>query len=264
MDMQKFWDQQAGTGVWASYYDRAATAQTFNFFERRQGVMEILKEDGDFPRVLDVGCGTGDYIEVADAHNGAFFGIDFAPQMVEQAAERIPGHGERHLFVAGSGDKLPFADNSFDLVLAMGYIEYFVDPDPAMIELRRVMKPGSTLVMQAFKWELFANIGRFVVGPMRRAVKGKPKPANGQPSILPPDWVDKKYTKRELDTLVARHGFSLRRGLYNNFHCLPKRMRYRFPKLYIGGSQMMKKVPGLFGAFAVNYIGKYRLDGGAQ
>ncbi len=259
MDMQKFWDQQAGTGTWAGYYDGAQTAKTYNFFTRRQTVRKLLEPDGRFERALDVGCGTGDYAPIVLDHDGQFFGIDFAPEMIRQAVDRVGGQGEQHLCLVGMGHQLPFADRSFDLVMALGYIEYFEDPTQPMEEIRRVMKPGGTLVMQSFKWELFGNLGRKVVGPLKRAIRGKP--AAGNPMGLPPDWVDKKYSKSELDALMRRHGFHLVSGSYNNFHCLPRRLRGRLPGLYTRGSEFLGKLaPSMFGFLAVNYIAKYQLE----
>lgn len=259
MSMQEFWDEQASTGRWASYYDGAQTAKTYNFFTRRASVVRLLAEDGRFGRILDIGCGTGDYAEIAHAHDGMFYGVDFSPQMITQAVDRVSGHGARHLFLVGAGDRLPLADRSVDLVLAMGYIEYFRDPGPPIVEIRRVMKPGATLVMQSFKWELFGNVRRHGLEPLRRRRRGSGG-QQGAPSVLPPDFVDRKYSKRELDELLLRFGFRLRHGTYNNFHCLPSGLRSLFPKLYIHASELMAKTPSLWGFFAVNYIGKYVLE----
>jgi SAM-dependent methyltransferase len=170
MSMQDFWHRQGQNGTWSGYYDGAADLKTYNFFTRREAVLELLRRDGAYPRILDVGCGTGDYVEVAQQHDGSFFGIDYAHGMIRQAAERIPGH----LFVVGSGEHLPYADGSFDLVMAMGYIEYFRDPAVPMRELRRVLKSGGTLVLQSFKKDLFGELDRLVFNPLEHAAAAAP------------------------------------------------------------------------------------------
>jgi len=265
MKMQDFWHQQASSGTWAGYYDGPLDVRSYNFFTRRTAVVRLLESDGKFARILDVGCGTGDYVEVADQHQGSFFGIDYALGMIKDAVRRIPGHGKKHLFVVGTGDELPYRDDTFDLVMAMGYIEYFKDPDAAMREIRRVMKPGATLVLQSFKKDFCGDVDRFVVDPIK-AVLRPIRLALGQklgPSRpnLPDTWIDIKYSKGQLDRLVARHGYRPVAWAYNNFHVFPSFLLRRFPRAYIQLSERIQRRCARFcGPLAVNYIGKYVLD----
>ena len=258
MSMQEFWDETAKEGTWAGYYDGSVDVdfRSYNFFTRRDAVIKLLDEDGTFERILDVGCGTGDYVEVAARHNGSFWGIDYAPEMVRQASERIPGHGERNLFVCGSGDELPYRNDTFDLVMAMGYIEYFERPDEPISEIVRVLKPGGTLVMQAFKKELCGQLNEYVIKPVKKMLGRKitgPK--------LPPTWVNNKYSRGQLDRLLRPHGFTPTKYRYNNFHTLPAPLMIRFPRLYVRLSERINACcPNLFGFLAVNYIAKYVLD----
>lgn len=262
MSMQQFWDETAKTGTWAGYYDGSVDVdfRSYNFFTRREAVVRLLDADGTFPRILDVGCGTGDYAEVAARHNGSFWGIDYAPEMVRQASQRIPGHGKHNLFVCGSGDALPYGDDSFDLVMAMGYIEYFERPSVPISEIRRVLKPSGTLVMQSFKKDLCGRIDKGIIVPLKKLLGRKiagPK--------LPSTWVNHKYSRRQLDALLRPHGFSPVAHVYNNFHVVPPFLMIRYPRFYVRMSQRINRCcPNLFGFLAVNYIGKYRLEKAAS
>ena len=266
MRMQRFWDSQGTSGVWSGYYDGPTNVQTYNFFARRQSVVRLLEKDGKYPRILDVGCGSGDYMEVADAHDGSFFGIDYAHGMIEKAIKRFPGHGKEHLFVTGSGDKLPFKEDMFDLVIGLGYIEYFPRPADALDEIVRVMKPGGICVMQAFKKDILGQVDDYVLDPINKYMVRPVRKMLGQKlgpmkPPLPDDWFDQKYQRGELDRLMGQFGFSVRNWEYNNFHVFPKFLMKRAPRAYMNWSdRIQKSCPRLFGATAVNYIAAYRLD----
>lgn len=261
MNMQDFWHRTAQSGTWSGYYDGEADLKTYNFFTRREGVMQLLEGDGTYERILDVGCGSGDYFPIAERHNGQFFGIDYAPGMIREAIKRFPGHGKEHLYVVGAGDELPYRDNTFDLALALGYIEYFRDPSVPMRELRRVIKPGGTLIIQSYKKDLFGELDRFVLEPL----KGLAKTLMGRPRRktdlgLPPDWYDKKYGKRQLDALVKDYGFERTDYVFNNFHVYPAHWMLRRPRSYIEKSERITHTnPKSRGFLAVNYIAKYVL-----
>lgn len=247
-----YWESIARRGTWAGYYDRRPDSRTYNFFTRRAAVLDLLADEGELRRVLDVGCGTADYAPLAERHRATYVGVDFSLSMLLQARERTGEESGRHLFAAGAGDLLCLAEDSFDLAVAVGYIEYFDDPAATLEELERVLRPGGVLLMQSFKWDL--------LGRLRRSVGWMLGGRRGADPRLPPDWVDRKYSGRELDVLLGRHGFERVDYTYNNFYLLPEVVRRRWPRLYISLSEAIgRHAPRLFGFSAVNYLGKYRL-----
>jgi SAM-dependent methyltransferase len=99
-------------------------------------------------QILDAGCGSGrNMIELAEF--GEVTGLELADASVEAARER--GVGE---VVAGSVDEMPFADDSFDLAVSLDVIEHLPDEHQSLSELRRVVKPGGTLLVTvpAYGW----------------------------------------------------------------------------------------------------------------
>jgi demethylmenaquinone methyltransferase/2-methoxy-6-polyprenyl-1,4-benzoquinol methylase len=111
-------------------------------------------------KALDLACGTGD-IAFALAFQGAHVvGLDITPRMVELAKEK---RGQVPFFLTSSEKKvpdpfflvgdmlaLPFPDGSFDLVTTGYGIRNVPDLDTALIEVRRVLKPGGLFLSLDF------------------------------------------------------------------------------------------------------------------
>jgi arsenite methyltransferase len=100
-------------------------------------------------RVLDLGSGAGtDSLVAAQmvGEPGQVTGIDMTPPMLAKAraaaAEmRLPNVE----FVEGEAERLPFADESFDVVISNGVIDLIPDKDAVFAELHRVLVPGGRL-----------------------------------------------------------------------------------------------------------------------
>lgn len=102
-------------------------------------------------RALDVGCGTGRLtLELARrvGPDGAVVGVDFCPAMLERAREyvRRSPHGGSVRFVTGDADALPFADAGFDCAVMGFALRAVPDPERALAEMVRVVKPGGRVV----------------------------------------------------------------------------------------------------------------------
>jgi len=118
----------------ADKYDSVWSSST------RQFIPPLLEaaEVGEKMSVLDVGCGPG-YVSAAAAERGAVpIGLDFSREMISIAQKMFP-----HLeFREGDAQNLPFAEASFDRVLASFALLHLADPERACAEACRVLKPG--------------------------------------------------------------------------------------------------------------------------
>lgn len=106
-----------------------------------QALADFVKPEG---RVLDAGCGAGNLtVELARRGYHAH-GIDLAPNMVEVASSSASTLSEdqkaRFEIQQGSIEALPYPDAFFDATVASGVFEYLQVDDPALAELRRVLK----------------------------------------------------------------------------------------------------------------------------
>lgn len=95
---------------------------------------------GGRPRILNVGCGTGGTIAMLERH-GPVVNVD--------VSDRAIAHMERlgHTAVKVDGVELPFPDESFDIVAAFDVLEHIAEDVKALVEWRRVLRPGGRLLL---------------------------------------------------------------------------------------------------------------------
>jgi ubiquinone/menaquinone biosynthesis C-methylase UbiE len=92
-------------------------------------------------RVLEVGCGWGELAEWIARETGAeVVAIDLSPRMIELASERGIDASVADV------QQLPFADATFDLVVAAWMLYHVPDLDRGLAEIARVLRPGGTFV----------------------------------------------------------------------------------------------------------------------
>jgi len=254
--MQNFWNQLAKTGDWPSLYEKKFDLRTYNFFTRRNATLELLENESGFQRILDVGCGSGDYSILGEKYKCEYHGIDYATSMVVEGAKRHKKISGKNYFAAGSGESLPYKNELFDLVIGLGYIEYFSDPNITLKEIRRLTKPGSVVIMQSYKKDLFTEMDTFIIKPVMRMLGFHvPEPK------MPSTWVNKCYSKGHLDNLMSNNGFKLVDYRYNNFLVAPWPIRKKFPNKYFTTSEKLSVAcPQKLGFLATNYIGKYLVE----
>src|SRR4051794_40429425 len=93
-------------------------------------------------QVLDVGCGGGLLAEEFAPHGCAVVGVDPSVESLEVARAHAAAHGLPIRYQCATGEALPFADESFDLVYCCDVLEHVSAWQGVVAETARVLKPG--------------------------------------------------------------------------------------------------------------------------
>lgn len=139
---------------YAAHY--ATDAVEFDYFEEytdrltaahlnllRTTVMKTVPADADL--LLDVGCGSAFVASHFCPKGRHVVSMDIAPANVRKALERFPF--DNHAGVVADAFRLPFADGTFDCIIASEIIEHTVDPQTFLVSLCSKLKPGGTLIV---------------------------------------------------------------------------------------------------------------------
>ena len=96
-------------------------------------------------RVLDVGCGSGDFLRLVGSLGAVGAGTDPSLRMLDASRIRAPEADLRH----GSAESGPWPAHSFDIVTAFNALQFADDTDEALAELVRVAVPGGFVAVCA-------------------------------------------------------------------------------------------------------------------
>ncbi|MER6089452.1 class I SAM-dependent methyltransferase [Streptomyces bluensis] len=172
--------------------------------------------------VLDVGCGDGTAAATAAPFLAGhrIVGVDWSQDALRRARARLPYPVRGELTDGG----LPFASAVADAVLFSEVIEHLVDPDAALDEIRRVLRPGGHLMLSTPNLAAWYNRALLLAGVQPvfsevslRAIHGRPgKEVVGHLRL---------YTARALREFVAASGFEVVGLRGAPFHGVPRPLR---------------------------------------
>ena len=106
--------------------------------------LEAIPAEGH-SSLIDVACGTGLLADMLRQHRPhlSMTGVDISPDMLEKARERLPDVSWR----VGRAEALPVADGQFDVLTCTNAFHLVQDAGTALMEFRRVVRPGGTIVI---------------------------------------------------------------------------------------------------------------------
>ena len=143
----------------------------------RRKLIRMLQEKSP-ATILDVATGTGDLaIALARLNPQKITGIDIAEKMLTIAREKV---GRRDLgslisFETGDAENIPFGDESFDAVTVAFGVRNFENLLKGLMEMRRILKPGGTMMILEF-----SHPGRNLFGMLYRLYSGTFIPLAGK------------------------------------------------------------------------------------
>jgi SAM-dependent methyltransferase len=160
----------------AAYDARGAPGQALR--DRLETVLELAGDSGG--EALDAGMGPGRLLAALERRGWHVSGVDVSEEMLALARRRLPHAAER--LVRAPIELLPFPDESFDLVVATGVLEYADDLDAALAEIARTVRPGGRAIVSLPNWwSVSALCRRYVLYPAARLL-----PRRGREAPPPP------------------------------------------------------------------------------
>lgn len=168
-EMYKFFDASA-----ENYESGEHQSVLYNFYGRLKLPLEAIPELNQYfqdlllkmilpgERVLDVACGTGLFSRGLLAKASEVYGVDLSWGMLQQARE----YSSEMKLVRAGADKLPFQDDSFDLVICFVAFHLFDNVGKVLKEMHRVLVEGGVLVGLTYlltaEWEKEEHIQTYL------------------------------------------------------------------------------------------------------
>ncbi len=106
-------------------------------------------------RLLDISCGEGRLVVLAERSGVQATGLDFAIEGVRKGHKQASGSG----WVVGDGECLPIPDRSIDYITHIGSLEHYMNPEMGAREIARILKPdGKACILLPNAFGLLGNI----------------------------------------------------------------------------------------------------------
>ena len=159
-------------------------------------------------RILDVGCGVGAFVRRLGEFSPSVYGVDIDEERVREGASQVPN------LALSVGEYLPFADDTFDVILLHEVLEHVTDDLATMREVRRVLAPGGkAVVFCPNRLYPFETHGVFVG---KRYIFGNMPLVNWLPNPLRDRLVPhaRAYTYNQLKRIYRKAGLTARLHTY--------------------------------------------------
>ncbi len=106
------------------------------------GYFRVLYSRKGGRRALDLGCGAGTFTFPLTAKYDEVYGVDITQEMLDAMQQEAKRRNIRVRAVKADVSSMPFPDNHFDFIVAVGLMECLPDQDRVLAEIRRVLAPG--------------------------------------------------------------------------------------------------------------------------
>jgi SAM-dependent methyltransferase len=164
-------------------------------------------------RVLEGGCGKGQWVRSLAELGYEAYGIDFAAETIERSHKQWP-----HLYLAvGDLRAMMFKDASFDGIISLGAVEHDKDgPQAALMEMNRVLKPGGLLyctvpcINRIHSMGFLCVMNWIICNPIIRRATGR------HPEV---EFFEYRYQPEEYEEILRSAGFEVIEIVPLSPHC---------------------------------------------
>lgn len=133
-----FWD------FYSYFYDTIAFLSPYQ--KMLQDVVSFIPNDRHL-KILDAGCGTGNFLSAIRKINCEYVGIDFSEIMLRRARKKFFQEKLASFIYADINNKLPFPDNYFDVVVNINSLYMLESPEKTIREFKRVTKMNGLIIL---------------------------------------------------------------------------------------------------------------------
>jgi ubiquinone/menaquinone biosynthesis C-methylase UbiE len=136
---------------WDSLYNYSGGQKTFTKYElrrRKEIIFDfVAKRNSEaIKTVLDLGCGSGQYLTRLSRMGFDCYGADISEEMLKIAREKLAASSTVKWFHSDCRN-VPVTDHFFDLILCVGVLEYLADDMPALKEIRRLINSDGFVIL---------------------------------------------------------------------------------------------------------------------
>jgi SAM-dependent methyltransferase len=197
-----YFREQPDERFWTSHWGRESLERLLAVAHSSELTRFLERYVGPGSRVLEAGCGLGQYVRYFAERGAISVGVDFSRAAVDEHLRLFP---DSDIQVAEL-TTLPFPASSFDLYISIGVIEHYSDFGGAILdEASRVLRPDGALLLST----PYANVSRRLLRLLIERQQCEIQRAGG-------GFYQFAFTAGELDAVLEAAGFAVaERALYN-------------------------------------------------
>ena len=148
---------------WHRIYEQHETFTGYSLIKQHEFTVQYITEHASIgAAVLDVGCGAGITILELAQRGYQVSGVDLAPMMIEKAQELARKQGLSCDLRVASADRLPYDNETFDRVIALGLLGNLRDDAVCLAEIWRVLRPQGQILVSVPN---FLGMDRWIAVP---------------------------------------------------------------------------------------------------